>query len=806
METTTKSQIDTLLAATQKILPRRIQFNPAKQPDKIAHVNIVPEKPAPSIANKTTKKGSHIDESGFVYPPYELFSDVKIAELLRWKKTGKVGGGLVNLGNTCFLNSVLQCLTHTPALANYCIAREHNKNCRTTGFCFFCVLENHILKALSQPATISPKSIVSNLKSISKTLRVGRQEDSHEFLRYLTDALQKNCISGLQKLDARVAETSPINKMFGGYLQSQVKCLECSYTSNTFEFFLDLSLEIKGCNSLDKALQKFTSVEKLDKDNKYKCPKCAKYVLAQKRFSIKKPPHVLTIQLKRFNFHSLFGGKISKPVDFPEVLDLKPHLSNNNDKWNTFTKYELHGIVVHHGSSLGGGHYVAYVKSPSGVWHCMNDSHVSQVSVKNVLGQSAYILFYSRVFDPKMLEVDNSMNGSAAATNSKEEIPTPEKIIPESIKSKETPKSKLQNGNHSNGHSNGTSNGTSNGSSTPITSKKSQTAKSKLQNGNHSNGNHSNGNHSNGTSNNNNKGTQNGNHSNGTSSTTNGNSMKHKEVGEKRELEVDELDQIFASVGASKKQKSQNNTPKIHDFNMNNNNNNGRKSQNQQNGNHEKNNNVLKTLAEQLEGNNDENSKKIGDKSQPLKTVEKNPSNQTTEISQLKSILKNAPKTTNSLKRPILEDENSLFIKINQNTNGEEEEGKESTNNNKNGAIEALNELEKRELFEDKELSWEGLEQTANSRNELLKNDPLKYITKQRDEYDIEYDKGRSKKVKDKETILLKKQREKEMSSKFNEIGEKKSERRMKRLIREQNYKLTSPNDRLRVKMKNRKF
>jgi len=798
----TKSQIHSLLAATQKILPRRIQFNPAKQPDKIAHVNIVAEKPAPSIANKTTKKGSHVDESGFVYPPYELSSDTKIVELLRWKKTGKVGGGLVNLGNTCFLNSVLQCLTHTPALANYCLAREHNKNCRTTGFCFFCVLENHIVKALGQPATISPKAIVSNLKSISKTLRVGRQEDSHEFLRYLTDALQKNCIAGLQKLDTRVAETSAINKMFGGYLQSQVKCLDCSYTSNTFEFFLDLSLEIKSCNSLDKALQRFTSVEKLDKDNKYKCPKCAKYVLAQKRFSIKKPPHVLTVQLKRFNFHSLFGGKISKPVDFPEVLDLKPYLSNNNDKWNTFTKYDLHGIVVHHGSSLGGGHYVGYVKSPSGVWHCMNDSHVSQVSVKNVLSQSAYILFYSRVFDPKMLEADSPIT-SSATPSSKEEIPTPEKIIPEKLSNNNhkdnnnISKSKLQNG-----HSNGTSvtpkktlktqNGTSNGTSTTPNNHTNGNSKA---NGHQMNGNHQNGNHSN------------GNHSNGTSSSTNGNSMKRKEVGEKRELEVDELDQIFASVGASKKQKPQNNnnnnTPKMLDLYMNSN---GKK-QNQQNGNHQ-NNNVLKTLAEQLEESNEENSKKVLDKLQPSKTVEKNPSNQT-EVAQLKSILKNAP-TKSALKRPLLEDENSLFVKINQNTSSNGQGEQDSTNNNnKNGAMEALNELGKRELFEDKELSWEGLEQTANSRNELLKNDPLKYITKERDEYDADYDKGRSKKVKDRETILLKKQREREMSQKFNEIGEKKGERRMKRLMRQQNRNnsLRNPNDRLREKMKtSRKF
>ena len=53
----------------------------------------------------------------------------------------------------------------------------------------------------------------------------------------------------------------------------QVKCTDCGYESNTFEPFLDISLEINRSNTLLKALERFTSGEYLDGDNKYKCPK-----------------------------------------------------------------------------------------------------------------------------------------------------------------------------------------------------------------------------------------------------------------------------------------------------------------------------------------------------------------------------------------------------------------------------------------------------------------------------------------------------------------------------------------------------
>ena len=52
---------------------------------------------------------------------------------MKWEQNYRIGAGLCNLGNTCFLNSVLQCLTYTPPLTNYLLSKEHSHNCEWGG-------------------------------------------------------------------------------------------------------------------------------------------------------------------------------------------------------------------------------------------------------------------------------------------------------------------------------------------------------------------------------------------------------------------------------------------------------------------------------------------------------------------------------------------------------------------------------------------------------------------------------------------------------------------------------------------------
>ena len=61
-------------------------------------------------------------------PKKELFDSKNV--VLEWKSVRGVGSGLTNLGNTCFLNSVLQCLLYTPPLHNYLTSAEHKESCK----------------------------------------------------------------------------------------------------------------------------------------------------------------------------------------------------------------------------------------------------------------------------------------------------------------------------------------------------------------------------------------------------------------------------------------------------------------------------------------------------------------------------------------------------------------------------------------------------------------------------------------------------------------------------------------------------
>ena len=56
-------------------------------------------------------------------------------------------------------------------------------------------------------------------------------------------------------------------------------------------------------------------------------------------------------------------------------------------------KYRLRGIIVHKGSSIAEGHYIAYVLI-QGIWYKADDSRMTRVSRQRVSSLKAYIMFY----------------------------------------------------------------------------------------------------------------------------------------------------------------------------------------------------------------------------------------------------------------------------------------------------------------------------------------------------------------------------------------------------------------------------
>jgi ubiquitin C-terminal hydrolase len=317
--------------------------------------------------------------------------------------------GLGNYGNTCYINSALQCLLHTPPLANFLLDNAHSQSCRIPEdcYCAFCDLENlalKIFKSSKSSAIIYPKMFFSRLKQVAKHFCRTQQEDTHEYLRLLIDSLQESCLHGYEKnLEDKIKETSFIHQVFGGYLRSQIKCLCCGHDSNSFETILDLSLNVQS--SVEKSLRLLVEPEILDKDNLYYCEKCARKVPASKSFSIHVPPRVLCLHLKRFDFRSE-GKKIKSKVIYGEHLDLSPFLSSNTSKEPVL--YQLYGVLVHDGLTLHSGHYHCYVRGSNQLWQCIDDELVSSASIKTVLHQQAYLLFYIRIRDTKGCSFEKS--------------------------------------------------------------------------------------------------------------------------------------------------------------------------------------------------------------------------------------------------------------------------------------------------------------------------------------------------------------------------------------------------------------
>ncbi|KDQ15536.1 hypothetical protein BOTBODRAFT_31855 [Botryobasidium botryosum FD-172 SS1] len=369
----------------------------------------LPENAATNGAGPSQTKGSSTSEaptsaappSTAPAPPTQPPPQNRIAHLHTgviptvWPQGVEIGSGFTNQGNTCFLNSVLQCLLHTPSLLHM-LNRHTENDCYARGFCMACDLRTVAVRSHEgRFKSSSPFPIIKNLNNIAKHMRRGRQEDAQEFLRYSIDALQKSCLANNpqrippSKIPPAQAETTWVHKIFGGRLRSRVTCKKCHHPSDTFDSFLDLSLDVRRSDSVKEAISEFVAIDKLSGDDQYKCEKCKKPVNAEKQFTLHDAPQVLTVHLKRF---TPMGSKLTHPVRYDERLSLAPYMSEGQFG----PRYVLYGVISHAGGGPHSGHYYAHIKSASGKWFEMNDESVSP-AFRSPLGlKNAYLLFYMR--------------------------------------------------------------------------------------------------------------------------------------------------------------------------------------------------------------------------------------------------------------------------------------------------------------------------------------------------------------------------------------------------------------------------
>ncbi|CAH1129662.1 unnamed protein product [Ceutorhynchus assimilis] len=334
--------------------------------------------------------------------------------------------GLRNIGNTCFMNSVLQCLSNTRVLLDYIRkdAYQRDINNTTSGMKGALIKAfGEVIKELWAPDSSGPVNTValkSQIQRFAPRFMGYSQQDAQEFLRYLLEGLHEdvNRVTTKPKpittdIDDNLpdsekaaeawrrylrSEDSLIVDAFVGQLKSTLKCTHCGHCSVTFDPFWDLSLPLpSGRNTgplrLSHCLEAFTKEETLDGDEKPKCAKCKEQRRCTKRFTIQRFPQILVIHLKRFSPLERYKGKLNTLVEFPlEGLDLNHYA----EEAQSCPKYSLYAVSEHSGTPYS-GHYTAHCKNPiDGKWHEYNDSRVSSASGRSAVSPEAYVLFYER--------------------------------------------------------------------------------------------------------------------------------------------------------------------------------------------------------------------------------------------------------------------------------------------------------------------------------------------------------------------------------------------------------------------------
>ncbi|XP_045513128.1 ubiquitin carboxyl-terminal hydrolase 3-like isoform X1 [Pieris brassicae] len=339
--------------------------------------------------------------------------------------------GLKNLGNTCFMNAVLQSLNNIQEFSCY-FSQLPSLEVKTNGRKIYhsrsysrqemhdVVMAEELRKVLinlnnggcSSKGAISPECLFLVIWKVVPRFRGYQQQDAHEFLRYMLDRLHTELLQLLPPEKAeggfvpRVPSTSIVTAVFGGTLQSQVCCLVCGTESKKFDPFLDLSLDLPECGrhdapvTLTDCLASFVQVEELADTERYFCSSCKSKQKSTKQFWIRRLPNVLCLHLKRFRWHNYFRTKVDTAISFPlNSLDMSRFVLANVPDTRRSGRgnylYDLAAVIVHHGSGAGSGHYTAFAINEE-QWFHFNDQTVRPTDANVVASCKPYIMFYIR--------------------------------------------------------------------------------------------------------------------------------------------------------------------------------------------------------------------------------------------------------------------------------------------------------------------------------------------------------------------------------------------------------------------------
>ena len=340
---------------------------------------------------------------------------------------------MINMRNTCYMNSALQAIRHNTEMSAFFLENKHDQWVqKKPGSPKVELVKGYadLLRALwsgSKPAYVRPEGFLGCMHRAAldagfDQFTIPLQHDSHEFLTFLMDQLHEGMAEEVNieikrpppqtpkdKAIQAALEAwkqifgksySPLTEMMYGLNRVSYICSTCQTCVDKWETFNCLKVPIQS--SMDLSGEKPTLETMATDEFKeetiegYACSKCDPVrTTVLRKPSLWRLPRMIVLSLKRFTPD---GRKIHTPIDFDvnKTVSFQRLFSLDSPEPSQHQQYECFATVDHHGVA-GGGHYTAQGKSPlTGKWNLFDDETAHSIREPQ-FGESTYMLFLKPV-------------------------------------------------------------------------------------------------------------------------------------------------------------------------------------------------------------------------------------------------------------------------------------------------------------------------------------------------------------------------------------------------------------------------
>ena len=324
--------------------------------------------------------------------------------------------GLSNLGLSCYMNSLLQCLFYIKDLRQYFIENEFTdkqpvcqafaevmnglKNCKKDYFepKKFKRIMGKVNSLFFGVNAADVKDLFINLIDKFITELKIYYNDKDEDIEYNDDIDSSDKIGMFNEEVKTINKKIKVNELFIGFYETIYKCTEKSpsiYNSYAFQSDSFILFELEKIKQYSKTKKlslescfKYYSREQLGFE--FYCSECQKVHEGNAYEKIYRPPKILVVVLDRG-----FGKTFRGDVKIDKYLDLKHKI--DEEKYEYSCLYKLICVSTHSGTSSSSGHYTACCLTDNNKYYYFSDTYAQEIDEKEITQNEPYLLFYQQL-------------------------------------------------------------------------------------------------------------------------------------------------------------------------------------------------------------------------------------------------------------------------------------------------------------------------------------------------------------------------------------------------------------------------